>query len=187
MEEDLRIRSDEIPAHALSPRRFEERRFEEGATRAQQVAKAGAAATAALTAVALPAMALGLMRLNFGKMLGTAVAPDSRRTRALGWGLHTLNGLLLAGAYQAVFRMMGSQPTAARGALLGVAHAGVALAGLSLLPRVHPRPFTAGLRPLSATAYGPLTLPGMLAGHIVYGAVAGAALGADRHPPSAAE
>lgn len=142
----------------------------------RRVLKAGTAATSALTALAVPALGLGLLRLNFGRMLGTALGPDRPRTQALGWGVHVLNGLVLAGGYQLAFRALHARASAPRGAALGLLHGAAALAGLALLPRVHPRPLAAGLKPLSPAAYGPLTVPGMLLGHVVYGAVLGAML-----------
>jgi hypothetical protein len=116
------------------------------------------------------------MTLDFGRMLGTTVRPDRRSTRALGWIMHGVNGLLLALGYRALFRAARVAPDAQSGVILGTVHFAAALAGLAIAPHLHPRPRQAGLRPLRPRAYGPMTVPGMLVGHLVYGAIVGRAL-----------
>ncbi|HEX9402155.1 MAG TPA: hypothetical protein VF912_18765 [Anaeromyxobacter sp.] len=136
----------------------------------------GAAATAAITVLSAASRALGLMTLDFGRTLGTTVRPDRRSTRALGWIMHGANGVLFALGYRALFRAARVAPDAQSGVILGAAHFAAAIAGLAVAPYVHPRPRQAGLRPLRPTAYGPMTIPGMLVGHVVYGAIVGRAL-----------
>lgn len=133
----------------------------------------GAAAAAGLSGLALASNALGLLRLDFGRLVGTFLAPDSARTRRLGWSLNLVNGALLALGYGEVFRRLRLWPGAPAGALLGLAHGAGATALVAALPQIHPRPRQAGLRPMSVDAYGPLTLPGMLLGHVLYGALVG--------------
>ncbi len=116
------------------------------------------------------------MTLDFGRMLGTTVRPDRPSTRALGWVIHGVNGLLFPLGYRAVFRSARVAPDAKSGVILGAAHFAASVAGLAIAPHVHPRPRQAGLRPLRPTAYGPMTVPGMLVGHLIYGAIVGRAL-----------
>ena len=67
----------------------------------------GVVATGALTGLTLVSRTLGLLRLDFGRLLGTLLAPDSGRTRTVGWGLHVANGTLFAFGYQLLFRKLG--------------------------------------------------------------------------------
>ena len=131
----------------------------------------GAATTVAVTVLLEVANRLGLLRLNFARLLGTLLLPDGRSARALGWTLHYLNGTGFAVFYRAAFALAGLRPAPPSGAALGAAHSLVALGVLAALGGAHPRRRQAGARPLSPTAYGPLTLPGMVTGHVIYGAV----------------
>ncbi len=142
-----------------------------------RVLTGGVVATGTMTGLTLVSKTLGLFRLDFGRLLGTLLAPDSGRTRAVGWGLHAANGTLFALGYQLLFRKLGMWPGAQGGALLGLAHAGAALGVLAALPSLHPRPRQAGLQEPGSFSYGPLTIPGMLLGHVLYGAIAGWAMG----------
>ena len=134
---------------------------------------AGLLATAVITSVAVVSNWLGLLRLNFGRMLGTALAHESAATQALGWGLHFANGAALALVYREVFRRAGIPARPLAGAVLGVGHFLAAMLFMALVPRVHPRPEQARLRPLRLFAYVPLTFPGMLVAHVIYGALVG--------------
>lgn len=146
---------------------------------AAETVLAGSSATAALTAATLLGNAAGLTRLDFPGMLGSTFTPRPDRARTLGWGLHGLNGLLLAAGYRELFRRGGIAPSGARGALVGLAHGVLALSFMGAAPRVHPRPWAAGLRPFRAGAYGPAWVPAMLLGHVLYGAVVGRCLARD--------
>jgi hypothetical protein len=91
-----------------------------------------------------------------------------------------MNGLILAFGYRAAFRVARVAPDSRAGLVLGAAHFAAAMAGLALAPHLHPRAREAGLKRLRPTAYGPMTVPGMLIGHLVYGAIVGRALNRDR-------
>jgi hypothetical protein len=126
------------------------------------------------------ARALGVMTLDFSRAIGTAFRRDGPATRAMGWAIYATNGLLLALGYRAVFRVARVAPDSRAGLVLGTVHFGAALAGLAVAPHLHPRAREAGLKPLRPTTYGPMTIPGMLIGHLVYGAIVGRALKRDR-------
>lgn len=135
-------------------------------------AGAGLLATAELSVMSEAARALGLVRVDFPRVLGTTIIPNVQRARRLGWVMQAANGVLFAFAYQPVLRR---RPGIATGAALGFLHFAAAMTWLALVPRRHPRPGTAGVRPLSPTAYGAMAVPGMLLGHLAYGATLGAA------------
>lgn len=102
----------------------------------------------------------------------------------MGWGLNFVNATLLGFAYQQAFRWLGMWPSAASGALLGLAHAAGATAFVAAAPYVHPRPKQAGLKEMGPFAYGPLTIPGLVMGHVLFGAIVGWFIG--REPRRAA-
>lgn len=143
--------------------------------------EAGLLGGVALAALAIPAKHLGLLRIDFGRMLGTAVAPPSAAAKPIGWSLHLANGVMLAAGYRAAFALSQTRPSLRAGAWLGAAHFVAAMLALAVLPDIHPRPRAAGLRRLAPAAYGPMTVPGMLAGHIVYGSIVGARLSRHEH------
>lgn len=139
----------------------------------QRALTGGAAAMAVITVLMTVSERLGLVRLNFGRLLGTAVHADGAGTRLLGWTLHVANGVGFPLAYRELFRRAGVSPGARHGAAAGQGHFGGAALFIALLLRVHPRPEEAGLRPFGPFAYGSMTVPGMLMGHVIYGAIVG--------------
>lgn len=133
----------------------------------------GLAAITSVTALAAASDALGLLQLSFGRVLGTMLGPDRAATRAAGWTWHVLNGVAFALAYRELFRRSPLPAGPVGGAAAGVGHCLLGTAAIALLPRLHPRPLQAGLRSFGPAAYGPMTLPGMLLGHVFYGAIVG--------------
>jgi len=126
---------------------------------------------------------LGLTRMNIPYMLGTMLTPDRDRARLLGFILHFLNGWGFALLYMAAFdswRRAGWW----RGAGIGVVHAlFVLMAGIPLLPGLHPRMAsdehgptpTRQLEPpgFMALNYGRRTPVSVVVAHIIYGAILG--------------
>lgn len=143
----------------------------------------GVAATAALTALLIGAQMAGFTRLDIPLLLGTLFAEDPDRARVLGFFLHLFFGQVFALGYALGFAVLDTA-TWWLGAVFGLFHAGIALAGLiPLLPGVHPRIASerAGLE--SRTVLEP---PGLLAlnygretpivatlAHVLYGIVLG--------------
>lgn len=144
----------------------------------------GFVGTIVLTTVLRGANELGLTRMDLPFLLGTALAADRGRAKALGYGLHFLFGLFFALIYYAVFVAIdhsGWWLGGAFGALHGL-FAGTALVNI-LLPAVHPRMGS----PLSGAGTAPLLeAPGFLMrnygvqtplvtvlAHIAYGAIVG--------------
>ncbi|HEU5314669.1 MAG TPA: hypothetical protein VFX49_01055 [Chloroflexota bacterium] len=145
-----------------------------------RTALGGFVATGLLSGAVVAANRLGLLRLDFGRMLGTLLGPDTARTRALGWALNMANGVVFAFGYREAFRRLGMFPGAPAGLVVGVPHSLMAMALVAAMPYVHPRPKEAGLRDMSPFAYGRLTLPGMVLGHVMYGVLVGWFVGAGR-------
>ena len=145
-------------------------------------------ATVFLTGFMSGSQSLGMTRMNIPYMLGTMVTEDRDRARLLGFLLHLLNGWGFALVYAAAFdrwRRSGWW----RGAGIGVVHAlFVLIAGIPLLPGLHPRMAgdehgptpTRLLEPpgFMALNYGRRTPISVLLAHIIYGAI----LGAFYHP-----
>jgi hypothetical protein len=144
----------------------------------------GFVGTLVLTTTLRTANELGLTRVDLPFLLGTAVARDRARAKALGYVLHLAAGEAFALVYYAIFVAVdtGGWPL---GALLGLLHGIVSATALVniLLPVVHPRMGSA----LSAADSSPLLEPpgflmrnygrgtpiATLLAHIAYGAIVG--------------
>jgi hypothetical protein len=144
----------------------------------------GFVATTALTVVTSTASGVGLTRMNLPFMVGTAFTSRRDRAKAIGYGIHVVNGWLFALLYVAGFEAMG-RATWWLGAAGGLLHAGAVLsAGMQVIPLLHPR--------MADDRYGPTVVrmlepPGFMAlhygfptpivsvlSHVVFGAVLGA-------------
>jgi hypothetical protein len=144
----------------------------------------GLAGTVVLTTILRGASELGLTRMDIPFLLGTAVAADRVRAKAIGYALHFVFGLLFALAYYAIFLVI-DRSGFLLGAVFGVLHAlfaGSALVNI-LLPAVHPRMGSgfdaAGTTPLLEPPgflllnYGRQTALVTVLAHIAYGAIVG--------------
>jgi uncharacterized membrane protein YagU involved in acid resistance len=142
----------------------------------------GFAGTLVLTTVLRTASELNLTRMDLPFLLGTAVAVDRSRAKALGYAAHFVLGLVFALGYYVVFLALDRHDWWL-GALFGLAHgafAGTVLVNV-LLPLVHPRMGTpssdfttvALLEPpgFMARNYGIQTPVVSLAAHVLYGTV----------------
>jgi hypothetical protein len=143
----------------------------------------GFAATIVLTGLMAGSQGLGLTRMSIPYMLGTMVTPDRDRAKLVGFGVHMLNGWLFACVYAAAFQSL-RRATWWLGAAIGLVHGlFVLVAGMELLPALHPR--------MASEQYGPtptkhLEPPGFLAlnygrrtpvsvmlAHLVFGGILG--------------
>ena len=143
----------------------------------------GLGATASLTGVMIAAQLAGLTRLDLPLVLGAVVTEDPDRARVYGFFIHLAVGQGFALGYAATFMILG-RATWWLGGMLGVFHAGVALAIiLPLLTGVHPRmashragpASTAVLEPpgLFALNYGAQTPTVTTIAHLAYGLLLG--------------
>lgn len=143
----------------------------------------GFGGTVILTGVMAASQGLGLTRMNLPFMVGTMFTPDRQRARLVGFGVHLINGWLFAAIYAAAFENL-RRVTWWWGMAIGLVHGlFVLLAGMPVLPSVHPR--------MASEQYGPtptrqLQPPGFLAlnygrrtpisvvlAHVIYGGILG--------------
>src|ERR687887_1440030 len=140
--------------------------------------------TVVLTGLMSASQGLGLTRMSLPFMLGTMFTPDRDRAKLVGFGVHLLNGWVLALLYAAAFQ---SWRLAAwwLGLGVGLAHGlFVLLVVMPMLPGLHPRMAseqrgpdpTRQLEPpgFLALNYGRRTPLSALLAHLAYGAILGA-------------
>jgi uncharacterized membrane protein YagU involved in acid resistance len=144
----------------------------------------GFVATVALTTVMAGSQGVRLTRMNLPYMLGAMFTPSRDRARAIGFGVHLLNGWVFSLGYVAAFQSWG-RATWWAGAALGLLQALFVLTVIApLLPAVHPRmasenkgpTVTRQLEPpgFFALNYGVQTPVSIVLGHLIYGAILGA-------------
>jgi hypothetical protein len=147
----------------------------------------GLIATGLLTAILSLSQLAGWTRMDLPLLLGTVFVTDPDRARALGFGIHLVNGQIFALMYAAAFAAYG-HASWEFGAVLGAIHAVVALAVIvPALPAVHPRMASnragpgrgAVLEPPGPLAlnYGRQTTVVTIVAHVAYGVLLGALLG----------
>jgi uncharacterized membrane protein YagU involved in acid resistance len=143
----------------------------------------GFVGTVVLTGLMAGSQGLGLTRMSLPFMLGTMFTPDRDRAKLVGFGVHLLNGWLFAGVYAAAFESW-RRATWWLGAGIGLVHAlFVLLAGMPILPALHPRMAseqhgptpTRQLEPpgFLALNYGRRTPLSVILAHLVYGGILG--------------
>lgn len=143
----------------------------------------GFVGTVLLTGLLSGSQASGLTRINLPFMLGTMFTPDRDRAKIVGFVLHFINGWIFASVYCAAFESW-SLATWWAGSGVGAVHASfVLLAGMPILPSMHPRMAseehgptpTKQLEPpgFMALNYGRRTPISVLLAHLIYGGVIG--------------
>jgi hypothetical protein len=141
---------------------------------ARRVAAAGFAGTLAVRVAMTGARRAGVTRLEFPRLLATALGEERRSTRAAGWALFVANGALLPFAYRAALRLGRVRGSVRIGAALGLLHGLVAAGGAALLAPLHPRPLEARLTSATHRWPAPRALATLAGVHVLYGAVLGA-------------
>jgi uncharacterized membrane protein YagU involved in acid resistance len=144
----------------------------------------GFVGTVFLTGIMSASQGVGLTRMNLPFMLGTMFTPNRDRAKLVGFGVHLLNGWVLAFVYAATFQ---SWRFAAwwLGLGIGLVHGlFVLLAIMPMLPGLHPRMAseqrgpepTRQLEPpgFLALNYGRRTPLSVILAHLVYGTILGA-------------
>ena len=148
--------------------------------------------TVVLTGLMSASQGLGLSRMSLPYMLGTLFTADRDKAKLVGFGVHLVNGWLFAFVYAAAFESW-RRASWWRGMLIGFVHGSfVLLAGMSLLPGLHPRMAseqhgptpTRQLEPpgFLALNYGRRTPVSVLLAHLVYGSILGAFYRVRRQP-----
>jgi uncharacterized membrane protein YagU involved in acid resistance len=144
----------------------------------------GFAATVILTGSLSGCQAFGLTRVNLPYLLGTIFTPSRDRAKTIGFFVHFLNGWIFASVYCASFESW-RLATWWAGSAIGAVHAAfVLLAGMAVLPSIHPRMAneehgptpTKQLEPpgFLALNFGRRTPVSVLVAHLVYGGIIGA-------------
>jgi len=144
----------------------------------------GFVGTVVLTGLLSASQSLGLTRMNLPFMVGTLATPNRDRAKAVGFGLHFMNGWLFASVYIAAFQSW-RRAGWWRGALIGMVHGlFVLVVAMPLLPAFHPRMAseqqgptpTRQLEPpgFLALHYGRRTPISVMIAHIIYGSILGA-------------
>lgn len=144
----------------------------------------GLIATLALTSLEAVSQGLGISRMSIPYILGSMATPSRDRAKAIGFGVHLVNGWLFALLYGMIFQSIGKAAWY-YGAITGFFHALFVLtAGMWILPAIHPR--MAGeqegptvrrqLEPpgFLALNYGYQTPLSVISAHLLYGALLGA-------------
>jgi hypothetical protein len=140
-------------------------------------------ATVVLTTVMAGSQGLGLTRMSIPFMLGTMFTPNRDLASVVGFGVHLVNGWLLALLYALAFEFFG-RATWWLGAGAGLVHGlFVLVAIMSILPGLHPRMAgeqhgptpTRLLQPpgFMALNYGRRTPIVALVAHLAYGSILG--------------
>jgi uncharacterized membrane protein YagU involved in acid resistance len=129
---------------------------------------AGAAGTAIMTMLMLGAPMMGLPKMPIGEMLGSFLQIGP----ALGWVMHGVIGLTLAGIYATAVAGRLPGPAAGQGAVFGFLV--FLLAQLAVMPIMGAGVFSGGNVPM---------IMGSLIGHLMYGGTVGAVYGAARRVP----
>jgi hypothetical protein len=144
----------------------------------------GFVATLVLTTVMAGSQGAGLTRMNLPYMLGTMFTPNRDLARAIGFGIHLVDGWMFSLLYVAAFQAWGGA-TWWRGAAVGLVHASfVLVVGVRIMPGLHPRMASEEQGPtlgrqleppgFLALNYGLQTPLSVLAAHLVFGAILGA-------------
>lgn len=120
---------------------------------------------------------IGLIEANLTRYQGCIVTGRSEGMVPLlaGAGMHLATGSVLALGYALAFGLVWGEATVLSGALLGAAHGLAAGAGFPMLDALNPCVRDGRIRGfgLFGRGYGIMMVLGLLAGHIVYGAVIG--------------
>jgi len=132
---------------------------------------AGAVGTAVMTMLMLAAPLMGMPKMAIGEMLGSFLGIGS----ALGWAMHAMIGLVLAGIYALGFAERVPGAPAVRGAVYGFLV--FLVAQLVIMPMMGAGVFSGGNIPM---------IMGSLLGHLAYGGVVGATYSLRAGAPTAA-
>ncbi len=143
----------------------------------------GFVGTVTLTSIMAASQGLGLTRMSIPYLLGTMLTPNRDRAMLTGFAFHFFNGWVFAGIYALAFESWG-QAIWWHGAGIGLIHSlFVLLAGMNLIPAMHPRMASESQGPspthqlqppgYMALNYGRRTPAVSIVAHIIYGIILG--------------
>lgn len=144
----------------------------------------GFIATVVLTSLEAGSQGLGLSRMSMPYLLGSMMTASRDRAKAIGFGVHLINGWIFSLVYALVFQSIG-RANWYIGALIGLIQALFVLtAGMWILPAIHPRMASEQQGPtvrrqleppgFLALNYGVQTPASVIIAHLVFGAIMGA-------------
>lgn len=120
---------------------------------------------------------LGLIDANLTRYQGCILIGRCEGARAVvaGLSMHLAMGAVLAIGYAVLFALVWERATWWNGAMIGAVHGIAAGAGFPLLDRINPCVRDGRVRGFGpfGIGYGPMMTLGLLAGHLVFGAVVG--------------
>ncbi len=143
----------------------------------------GFVGTVILTGLMSASQGLGVTRMSLPFMLGSMFTPDRQRAKLVGFFMHLANGWLFSLVYAAAFQSW-RRSGWGLGAAVGAVHgAFVLVAGMPLLPSLHPRMADEQFGPTPTRQleppgflglnYGRRTPISVFVAHLVYGAILG--------------
>lgn len=133
-------------------------------------------ATFAMLALMVMGKKMGMTRMDLNDLVGSMfVRPGSSRSKAIGAGMHLMDGALLGIAFAYGIALLGWVATWATGLLWGVILWMLAAILMSSIGAVHPAMRRGDEEDPGPAAinFGPMTPVGSLMGHAVYGIVLG--------------
>jgi hypothetical protein len=144
----------------------------------------GFVGTVVLTTLMAGSQGLRLTRMSIPYMLGTIFTPNRDLAKVIGFGVHLINGWLFSLLYVAAFHAWGLAAWWL-GASIGFVHAAfVLIAGMRLMPGMHPRMASEQQGPtvmrqleppgFLALNYGYQTPATVLVAHLAFGTILGA-------------
>jgi uncharacterized membrane protein YagU involved in acid resistance len=144
----------------------------------------GFVGTVVLTIAMATSQGMRFTRINLPYMVGTMFTPSRDRAKALGFGLHLLNGWVFALIYVTAFNSWG-RSSWWLGALTGLVHGLFVLTvGMRFMPGIHPRMASEHHGPtvvrqleppgFMALNYGVQTPLSVIGAHVLFGVILGA-------------
>ncbi len=126
---------------------------------------AGLVSTVVMTLLMMVAPGMGMPKMDIAFTIGSMMTADPKAARLMGMAAHFVMGVAFALIYAFVWSLGIGSVTWLWGAIFGVVHAlGVALVGMPMMMRMHPRPPQMEGSP-------PMRMVGTLLGHVAFGIV----------------
>ena len=122
---------------------------------------AGLVATAVMTLMIYAGPMMGMPKMDMMGMLGTMFTEDEGTARIVGGVIHFVMGVIFALFYAWFWSVGIGAATWVWGLVFGAVHGVIAIIAMPMMLNVHPRPPEMEL--------GPMTMAGMLMGHLVFG------------------
>ena len=126
---------------------------------------AGLVSTVVMTLIMMMAPRMGMPKMDIAYTIGSMMTANPGAARMIGMVAHFVMGVVFALVYAFVWNLGIGSVNWLWGAIFGVVHAlGVALVGMPMMMRMHPRPPQMEGSP-------PMRMVGTVLGHVVFGIV----------------